>query len=70
MCAKDKKKVKMPTYDYKCTKCGHNFEFFSQKAGAKFVVNCPKCKSTKTKRKITAPAAVDPNGHLFEREEL
>ncbi len=32
----------MPTYDYKCPKCGHRFEVF-QKITAKSGAPCPKC---------------------------
>jgi len=33
----------MPTYDYKCTKCGHTFEEF-QSISASRLTKCPKCK--------------------------
>ena len=35
----------MPTYDYRCTKCGHRFELFH---GIKDAARkrCPRCKST------------------------
>ena len=32
----------MPTYEYKCPKCGTQFELF-QKMSAKAVARCPKC---------------------------
>ncbi|MGA3246417.1 MAG: zinc ribbon domain-containing protein [Bacteroidota bacterium] len=32
----------MPTYDYKCKKCGHTFEEF-QSMSAKKLVICPSC---------------------------
>ena len=35
----------MPTYEYKCTKCGHTFEAF-QSMNDKPLTRCPKCKST------------------------
>ncbi len=34
----------MPTYEYKCPKCGNDFEVF-QKISAKAVAKCPKCGS-------------------------
>jgi putative FmdB family regulatory protein len=40
----------MPTYEYECTKCGHNFERFQQMID-KPVDKCPKCGS-KPKRLI------------------
>lgn len=33
----------MPTYEYKCTECGHVFEIF-QKMTAEPIKVCPKCK--------------------------
>jgi putative FmdB family regulatory protein len=33
----------MPTYDYKCTKCGYTFELF-QSMSAEPEKECPKCK--------------------------
>lgn len=33
----------MPTYDYKCTKCGYTFELF-QSMNAEPEKECPKCK--------------------------
>ena len=35
----------MPTYDYKCTKCGHVFEAF-QHITDKPLTRCPECKGT------------------------
>ncbi|MGE5681818.1 MAG: FmdB family zinc ribbon protein [Bacillota bacterium] len=32
----------MPTYDYKCTECGHSFESF-QKMTDEPLTNCPVC---------------------------
>lgn len=34
----------MPTYEYKCTKCGHTFEAF-QSIKDEPLSRCPKCKS-------------------------
>jgi putative FmdB family regulatory protein len=34
----------MPTYEYKCTKCGHTFEAFQSIMDAP-LSRCPKCKS-------------------------
>ncbi len=34
----------MPTYEYKCTKCGYKFEVF-QTMTAEPVKNCPRCNS-------------------------
>jgi putative FmdB family regulatory protein len=35
----------MPTYEYKCTKCGHTFEAF-QSISEKPISRCPECKGT------------------------
>jgi len=47
----------MPTYDYICDACGHEFEAFeSIKADPQTV--CPTCQETKLRRKIGAGAAI------------
>ncbi len=45
----------MPTYEYACSACGHQFEEF-QSIKAKPVVVCPKCKKRKVKRLISSGA--------------
>lgn len=35
----------MPTYQYECTRCGHNFEIFQGITEEK-LNNCPKCNQT------------------------
>lgn len=35
----------MPTYEYQCTKCQHEFEVF-QSMTAKVIKKCPKCGKT------------------------
>ncbi|SVB63784.1 uncharacterized protein METZ01_LOCUS216638, partial [marine metagenome] len=35
----------MPTYDYKCTQCGHDFEMF-QSMSESHIKKCPKCDGT------------------------
>jgi putative FmdB family regulatory protein len=39
----------MPTYDYKCDACGHQFEEF-QSITANPIKKCPKCSKLKLKR--------------------
>lgn len=51
----------MPTYDYECTKCGHQFEKFQAMSDPP-VKTCPKCRG-KVKRLIGAGA-----GLLFKGE--
>ncbi len=54
----------MPTYDYICDACGHEFEAFeSIKADPQTV--CPTCHETKLRRKIGPGAAVIFKGSGF-----
>ncbi len=46
----------MPTYEYKCPKCGTEFEVF-QKITAKAVAKCPKCGS-KADRQLSGGAGL------------
>jgi putative FmdB family regulatory protein len=47
----------MPTYDYVCDACGHEFEAFeSIKADPQ--TDCPECHDPKLRRKIGAGAAI------------
>lgn len=47
----------MPTYDYICDACGHEFEAFeSIKADPQTI--CPSCQKDKLRRKIGAGAAI------------
>lgn len=41
----------MPTYDYVCESCGHEFEEF-QRMTEKALTKCPKCGKLKLKRLI------------------
>ncbi len=47
----------MPTYDYKCQKCGHVFEVFHAMSASPKVV-CEKCGDGKVKRLIGAGAGL------------
>lgn len=47
----------MPTYDYACAACGHEFEIF-QSITAAPLKKCPKCKASKLKRLIGPGAAL------------
>ena len=44
----------MPTYDYQCEKCGHEFERV-QRITEDPIKTCPECKSKKVKRLLSAP---------------
>ena len=54
----------MPTYDYRCEECGHEFELF-QSMTAKVRRKCPECSQPKLKRLIGAGAAVIFKGSGF-----
>ncbi len=53
----------MPTYDYKCTKCGYTFEAFHG-MNDKAVEKCPKC-GKKVKRLISSGAGIIFKGSGF-----
>ena len=53
----------MPTYDYKCPKCGTEFQEV-QKITAKAVAKCPKCGS-KAERQISGGAGMIFKGSGF-----
>lgn len=54
----------MPTYDYVCDACGHEFEEF-QSISAKTLRKCPKCSKPKLKRLIGIGAGVIFKGSGF-----
>jgi putative FmdB family regulatory protein len=47
----------MPTYDYRCKKCGHNWETF-QSIKAEATKKCPECKKNQAERVIGPGAAI------------
>lgn len=53
----------MPTYEYECTSCGHNFEH-SQSMTAKPLETCPKC-GKKVKRLISSGSGIIFKGSGF-----
>ncbi len=50
----------MPTYDYRCNACGHQFEEFQMMSDAE-LKKCPECKKNKLERLIGSGA-----GFLFK----
>ena len=54
----------MPTYEYRCGKCGHEFEEF-QPITAKPIRKCPKCGRMAVNRLISAGAGVIFRGSGF-----
>ncbi len=53
----------MPTYEYECRKCGHEFEFF-QSITAEPLKKCPKCRGN-LRRKIGSGAGIIFKGSGF-----
>jgi putative FmdB family regulatory protein len=43
----------MPIYEYKCNKCGKQFEVVTMSMNEKADAVCPKCKSKKTNRMMS-----------------
>ena len=54
----------MPTYDYECDACGHEFELF-QTISEGVKKKCPKCKKLKLRRLFGTGAAVVFKGSGF-----
>ncbi len=54
----------MPTYEYRCEKCGHEFEEF-QSITAKPIKKCPKCGKPAVKRLISAGVGIIFRGSGF-----
>ena len=54
----------MPTYDYRCNDCGHEFEEF-QSIKADALKTCPKCQKETLERLIGAGAALIFKGSGF-----
>ncbi len=54
----------MPTYDYQCTACDHEFEHF-QSISSPVMRKCPECGKSKLKRLIGPGAAVVFKGSGF-----
>lgn len=54
----------MPTYEYQCDDCGHNFDEFQMFSEAPLTV-CPKCGKTTLRRVFGAGAAIIFKGSGF-----
>lgn len=54
----------MPTYDYVCDACGHQFEAFQSMSEAK-LKKCPECKRMKLRRLVGAGAGLIFKGSGF-----
>jgi putative FmdB family regulatory protein len=44
----------MPIFEFRCGKCGENFEVFFRSRDEKVAILCPKCGSKKAKRLMSA----------------
>ena len=58
----------MPTYDYRCDACDHEFEEFQQ-ISENPLRTCPKCRKRKLRRLIGAGAAVLFKGSGFHQTD-
>ncbi len=58
----------MPTYEYRCAACGHEFELF-QSMSASVKRKCPECKTLKLERLIgTGAAVIFKGGGFYETD--
>ena len=58
----------MPTYDYQCAECGHEFELFQQMSDS-VKRKCPECGKNKLKRLIgTAAGIIFKGGGFYETD--
>lgn len=58
----------MPTYDYQCAECGHEFELFQQMS-APVKRKCPECGRNKLKRLIgTGAGIIFKGGGFYETD--
>ena len=58
----------MPTYDYVCDSCGHEFEAF-ESIMSQPQTDCPECKTPKLRRKIGPGAAILFKGSGFYKTD-
>ena len=54
----------MPTYEYSCEKCGHEFER-EQRITSEPIRRCPKCRSLKAKRMISVTSFILKGGGWY-----
>jgi putative FmdB family regulatory protein len=54
----------MPTYEYSCAKCGHEFER-EQRITEEPIRRCPKCRALKAKRMISTTSFILKGGGWY-----
>ena len=59
-----RRRTSVPTYDYRCTECGHTFDAFQQMS-ADSLTDCPKCERPSLRRLIGAGAGIIFKGSGF-----
>ncbi len=57
----------MPTFDFRCAKCAHTFEF-TRPFGGKEIPKCPACGSKKTEKQLSVPAVVFKGSGWYKTE--
>ena len=57
----------MPIYEYKCLKCGHQFEVI-QRFSDNPVEICPNCKNNKVEKLVSAPSFRLKGGGWYETD--
>jgi len=57
----------MPIYDYKCSKCDHQFEVI-QKFSEKPIKKCPKCDFNSVSKMVSAPSFRLKGGGWYETD--
>ena len=57
----------MPIYDYKCSKCDHQFEVI-QKFSEKPIKKCPKCELNSVSKMVSAPSFRLKGGGWYETD--
>ena len=63
-----RRKVEVPTYDYQCAECDHEFELFQQMSDS-VKRKCPECGKNKLKRLIgTGAGIIFKGGGFYETD--
>ena len=57
----------MPIYEYKCSKCGHQFEII-QRFSDNPIETCPECEENSVKKLVSAPSFRLKGGGWYETD--